>query len=66
MIPDDRELRVLYALLRRVEGDAVHRVQGAIRQRRRVLEYEEGDAELATVFRPAPSDTARPTGDNGT
>lgn len=55
MIADDHRLRVLYALLRRVEGDAVLSVQDAIRQRRRMLENEQREADHPTAFR-APSD----------
>lgn len=67
MIADDHQLRVLYALLRRVEGDgAILRVQEAIQQRRRVLEYEQGDAEGSTAFHTAPSATDRSPGDIGT
>ena len=53
MIGDDHQLRVLFALLRRVEGDEVLRVQDAIRQRRRVLEDEQQEAEFPNAFRRA-------------
>jgi hypothetical protein len=66
MIADDRQLRVLYALLRRVEGDAALRVQDAIRQRRRVLEYDEAGAGLSINFRTEASATDRSPGDVGT
>ena len=54
MIVTDRGLQVLHVLLRHAEGDAVDRVQDAIREHERALEREQADLERQTVFGPAP------------
>jgi hypothetical protein len=61
VIVTDRGLQVLHVLLRHAEGDAVDRVQDAIREHERALEREQADLERLTASGPAPSYSDRTT-----
>jgi hypothetical protein len=61
VIATDPRLQVLHVLLRHAEGDAVDRVQDAIRQHQRALEREQVELERQTLFGPAPTYSDRTT-----